>query len=143
MCAFIVGTPRGLASGRWQKGVQVAQKVQVLLVCDVHGDDTVGDETITFSLEGSAYEVDVCEKHADETRDASAPFLGAPRRSAGRGGAGPRRPRRAPPGSGSGDRQKVTDIRAWAKAQGLAVSERGRIARAVIEQYQAVSARPG
>lgn len=115
----------------------MAQKVQVLLVCDVHGDDTVGDETITFALEGSAYEVDVCEKHADEIRDAFAPFIGAARRSAGRGGGGRRGRGRAAAGSGSGDRQKVTDIRAWAKAQGLKVSERGRIAQAVIEQYQA------
>lgn len=116
----------------------MAQKVQVLLVCDVHDDDTAGDETITFSLEGSAYEVDVCEKHADEIRDAFAPFIGAARRSAGRGGGGGRRGRgRAAAGSGSGDRQKVTDIRAWAKAQGLKVSERGRIAQAVIDQYQA------
>jgi Lsr2 len=34
-------------------------------------------------------------------------------------------------------RQRSGDIRAWAKQQGLAVSERGRIPASVVEQYQA------
>lgn len=116
----------------------MAQKVQVLLVCDVHGDDTAGDETITFSLDGAAYEIDVCEKHADDMRDALAPFVGAARRAGGRANTAGRRGRgRSGAGAGGNDRQRVVDIRAWAKAQGLKVSERGRIAQTLIEQYEA------
>ena len=34
-------------------------------------------------------------------------------------------------------REKSSEIRAWAKAHGLPVSERGRIASSVVEQYEA------
>jgi len=116
----------------------VAQRVQVLLVCDVHGDDTTGAETISFSLDGAAYEIDVCEKHADEMRDALAPFVGAARRAGGRVHTASRRGRgRSGAAAAGGDRQRVVDIRAWAKAQGFKVSERGRIAQSLIEQYEA------
>ena len=43
----------------------MAQKVQVLLACDLHdGDDVEGTETISFALDGASYEVDVCDPHA-------------------------------------------------------------------------------
>ena len=42
----------------------MAQRVQVLLVCDLHDDDTEGTETIRFSLDGAAYEIDLCASHA-------------------------------------------------------------------------------
>nr|SBO90571.1 Histone protein Lsr2 [Nonomuraea gerenzanensis] len=34
-------------------------------------------------------------------------------------------------------REQSADIRQWAKANGLPVSERGRIAASVVEQYEA------
>ena len=62
----------------------MAQRVQVLLVCDVHDDDTTpGTETITFSLDGTSYEIDVCDDHAEELRDAVSPYVGAGRRIGG------------------------------------------------------------
>ena len=36
-------------------------------------------------------------------------------------------------------RERSGDIRAWAKDQGIAVSERGRIPASVVEQYQAAT----
>jgi hypothetical protein len=36
-------------------------------------------------------------------------------------------------------RQQSVDIRAWAKAHGIEISERGRISGAVIEQYEAAT----
>ncbi|MDX6255156.1 MAG: hypothetical protein QOJ11_1490 [Frankiales bacterium] len=120
----------------------MAQRVQVLLVCDVHDDDTTpGTETISFSLDGTNYEIDVCDLHAAELRDAVAPYVGAGRRIGGARSGG-RRAAAAPsravarPAAGS-DRQRAGDIRAWAKAQGLNVNERGRIPAAIVEQYQA------
>jgi Lsr2 len=118
----------------------MAQRVQVLLVCDVHDDDTTpGTETISFSLDGTSYEIDVCDEHAEELRDAVAPYVGAGRRI---GGARSRRSAAAPsrvvarPAAGS-DRQRAGDIRAWAKAAGLNVNERGRIPAAIVTQYEA------
>src|SRR4051794_16656555 len=101
----------------------MAQRVQVILVCDLHDDETPGTETVTFALDGSAYEIDVCEAHGRELRDAFARFVGAARRAGGRPGSrggGRRRSRRG----GSGE---AAQMREWARGQGLAVPERGRI----------------
>jgi hypothetical protein len=117
----------------------MAQRVQVLLVCDVHDDDTTpGTETISFSLDGTSYEIDVCDDHAEELRDAVAPYVGAGRRvggaRAGRRSSAPSRG--AGRSSGGSDRQRAGDIRAWAKAQGLNVNERGRIPATIVAQYE-------
>lgn len=119
----------------------MAQKVQVLLVCDLHDDEVEGSETVAFGLDGSSYEIDVCEQHAADLRDAFAPYVGAARR-AGRAPAAPsqRRPGRAPgraAGGGNGDKQRVQEIREWARSNGHKVSERGRLSAAVVSAYEA------
>ncbi|HVW82041.1 MAG TPA: Lsr2 family protein [Mycobacteriales bacterium] len=109
----------------------MAQRVQVLLVCDLHDDDTEGTETVRFALDGASYEIDVCSEHAAQLRDSFASYVGAARRT-GRVAA-----------SGGGRRQRVSSgvdpaaVRAWAKSTGVKVSERGRIPADVIEQYTA------
>jgi hypothetical protein len=118
----------------------MAQKVQVLLVCDLHEDEVEGVETVAFGLDGSAYEIDACEQHAAELRDAFAPYVGSARR-AGRpaAGTGSRRGSRGtsrPAASGS-DRERVQAIREWARSHGHKVSERGRLSSTVIEAYEA------
>jgi hypothetical protein len=121
----------------------MAQKVQVLLVCDLHdttdGDEVEGSETVAFGLDGSSYEIDVCEEHAGELRDAFAPYVGAARR-AGRAPVAPSQRRAGRPSSGratGSDKQRVQDIREWARTNGHKVSERGRLSAAVIEAYDA------
>jgi hypothetical protein len=120
----------------------MAQKVQVMLVCDLHEDEVEGVETVAFGLDGSAYEIDTCEEHAAELRDAFARFVGSARR-AGRpatGGA-PRKATRGaarPAGSsGTADRERVQAIREWARSHGHTVSERGRLSSTVIAAYEA------
>lgn len=117
----------------------MAQKVQVMLVCDLHEEEVEGVETVAFSLDGSAYEVDVCEQHAGEMRDAFAPFVGAARRAGRSAGAPAQRKGRSssrPAASGS-DRERVQAIREWARSSGHKVSERGRLSSSVIEAYEA------
>jgi hypothetical protein len=118
----------------------MAQKVQVLLVCDLHEDEVEGVETIAFGLDGSSYELDACEQHAGEMREAFARYVGAARR-AGRPAAGSSA-RRASRGTSrstasGGDRERVQAVREWARANGHSVSERGRLSSAVIEAYDA------
>jgi len=118
----------------------MAQRVQVLLVCDLHDDEVEGAETVAFGLDGSSYEIDVCEDHAAELRDAFASFVGASRR-AGRAAAAPAQRRSGarasrPAASGS-DRERVQAIREWARTHGHKVSERGRLSSAVTEAYEA------
>lgn len=118
----------------------MAQRVQVLLTCDLHGDDTAGDTTIEFSVDGTSYEIDLCNQHAQSLRDSFAEYVGAARR-AGSGGGGGRSGRRSGRRSGGGGgRRRTAEIREWARANGLTVSERGRIPASVMERYEAANA---
>jgi hypothetical protein len=113
----------------------MAQRVQVILVCDLHGDETPGTETVTFSVDGSSYEIDVCDAHATELRDAFARYVGVARRAAGRG---------RPAGSGGGRRRRrgsgeAAAIREWARANAVPVPERGRIPADLAAQYAAAN----
>ncbi len=112
----------------------MSQQVKVILVDDLDGGDAV--ETLSFALDGTAYEIDLNEGNADRFRDALAPYLGAARKS-GRSAArsnGHRVSRR----SGSGERDgRAADIRAWARTKSIEVNERGRIPARVVEQYEA------
>src|SRR5688572_3351887 len=104
----------------------MAQKVQVLLVCDLHdgGEDVEGTETVSFALDGSSYEIDVCEAHGSQLRDAFASYVGAARRAGRASGTSQRKPR----GSGrSSGNDRVAQIREWARQNGQQVSERGRL----------------
>lgn len=111
----------------------MAQRVTTTLVCDLHDDDTAGTQTITFSLDGVNYELDVCDVHAGTMREDLARYVGVARRSGGRRGS-TRGPRRASAGS---DRQQSAQVREWARRQGIPVSERGRIPASLLERYQA------
>ncbi|HWH29115.1 MAG TPA: Lsr2 family protein [Mycobacteriales bacterium] len=111
----------------------MAQKVQVMLVDDIDGSEAT--ETVAFSLDGSSYEIDLNDAHAAELRDAFAPWVGAARRAGAR--SAPGRSGRSGGRGGGGDRQRVQDIREWARANGHKVSDRGRLSAAVIEAYEA------
>ena len=116
----------------------VAQKVEVLLVCDLHDEEVDGSETVAFGLDGSTYEIDVCEEHAAGLRDAFAPYVGAARR-AGRGASAPapRKARASAPASSSADKERTQEIREWGRANGHTVSERGRLPGALVAAYEA------
>ena len=105
----------------------MAQKVQVILVDDIDGGSA--DETVSFSLDGVSYEIDLSTKNAKAFRDSLAQYVGTARkvgRSAGRGSARRR--------SGGGD-NRTAQIREWARTNGHKVNERGRIPGTVIEAY--------
>ncbi len=108
----------------------MAQRVQVLLVCDLHEGDVAGEETISFALDGRGYEIDLCNEHAAALRDAFAPYAGAARRASA-GGRG--RARRGTVTRGI----DPAAVRAWARSNGIKVSERGRISSDVVEQFTA------
>jgi hypothetical protein len=117
----------------------MAQRVQVLLVCDLHDDEVEGTETVAFALDGSSYEIDVCDAHASELRDAFAPYVGAARR-AGRAAAAPSQRRSGSRGArtgGGADRERTQAIREWARTHGHKVSERGRLSAVVVDAYEA------
>lgn len=107
----------------------MAQKVQVLLVDDLDGEEA--DETVRFGLDGVDYEIDLSTENAGEIRDALALYVGAARRVGGRRRAGKRATR-----SASVDTSAST-IREWARENGWEVSDRGRVSAEIREAYAA------
>jgi len=106
----------------------MAQKTVVFLEDDLDGGKA--EETVTFSLDGVAYEIDLSAKNASRLRDSVAPYVGAARRVGGRAARGRGRTAAA---RSSG---QTAEIRAWAKKKGLDVSERGRIPGSIVEAYE-------
>ncbi|MCB5180015.1 histone-like nucleoid-structuring protein Lsr2 [Streptomyces antimicrobicus] len=108
----------------------MAQKVQVLLVDDLDGGEA--DETVTFALDGKTYEIDLTTANAEKLRGLLEPYTKSGRRTGGRAAAG-RGKGRAAASSGNPD---TAEIRAWAKAQGLNVNDRGRVPAEIREAYE-------
>jgi hypothetical protein len=104
-------------------------------VCDVHDDETPGTETVLFAVDGTSYEIDACDAHAAELRDAFAPYVAAGRR-AGRTASAPSGRRRRGGARPAGGVDPAA-VRAWARSNGVKVSERGRISADVLEQFTA------
>ena len=109
----------------------MAQRVTVTVEDDLSGGPA--DETVRFAFGGTDYEIELSAKNATAFRKKLAPFIEHARK------AGRRQPRL--PGRAAASRQRSGDIRAWANAQGIAVSERGRIPASVAEQYRAATTR--
>ena len=115
----------------------MARKVQVILSDDLD-ENLPADETVSFSLDGTSYEIDLAEKNAKELRDVFSRYVSAARKvgRGGRsssGGGGTR-------GRGTGgrmDREQAGAIREWARKNGHAVSDRGRIPASVVDAYEA------
>ena len=112
----------------------MAQITEVRLLDDLDGGEAAG--SVSFSLDGKSYEIDLNEKHAAALRDAFAPFIGSARRAgAPAGGSRPRTSTRTSTGAGR-PREETAAIREWATANGLEVSTRGRISSTVLEAYE-------
>lgn len=105
----------------------MASRVEVFLVDDVDGSAAV--ETVTFALDGVSYEIDLNDSHAAELRAAVQRWVGHARRSGGRKHVG-----RAKSSSSLNPQQRA-DIRAWARAHGHTIGEKGRIAASIQEAY--------
>lgn len=109
----------------------MAQKTQITLIDDIDG--TAADETVTFGLDGSTYEIDLSAQNATELREAVNRYAGHARKVTGRSGARSNgRTVRA-----SGRDYEPAAVREWASTQKIDVPARGRIPSAVLEQYRA------
>jgi nucleoid-associated protein Lsr2 len=120
-----------------ETNLTMARTVQVEFLDDIDGSRA--DETLRYGLDGMNYEIDVNAQHAEKLRASLAEFITRSRR-VGRGRV-TATARPSPGGSARSDRAHNQAIREWAKSQGIAVSERGRIPRGVVEQYEAAADR--
>ncbi|MFC6084586.1 histone-like nucleoid-structuring protein Lsr2 [Sphaerisporangium aureirubrum] len=108
----------------------MATQIQTLLIDDLEGGEA--KETVQFAIDGTSYEIDLNDKNARNLREVLTPFVSSARKAdhgqvRGRKRGASQRPAR----------DKSSEIRAWAKAHGLNVSERGRIASHIVAQYEA------
>src|SRR3712207_8598284 len=113
----------------------MARKVQVILSDDLD-ENMPADETVSFSLDGTNYEIDLSEKNAQELRDAFSRYVQAARkvgRGGGRTSGGLRS--RTTGGDGRMDREQAGAIRGSARKNQHQISERGQITDSVVESY--------
>src|SRR5215469_4161505 len=120
----------------------MARITQVVVTCDLEDGDVSASDSVSFTYGGKTYTLDLCKKHMDEVKGTLEGFANAGH-SAGRGGRGRRRgtttgrsarasrPASAPRG------ESQAEIREWARAQGYAVGDRGRIPGEVRSAYDA------
>jgi hypothetical protein len=95
-------------------------------------DDTDGTimalgegETVTFSIDGIGYEIDLTKDNAAQLRASLQEFISAAREVR------PTRKRKASLASG----MDTKAIRAWALKVGIKVSDRGRVPDRIVQQY--------
>ena len=110
----------------------MAQKIQTLFIDDLDGSDAEG--TVRFGLDGTEYEIDLNAEHAQELRDALTRYVSAARRAGGSA----RRPARGGR-SGSVSGLNTTEVREWAKAQGIEVKDRGRVPAELVVKFKAAT----
>jgi hypothetical protein len=103
---------------------------KIALALDDDLDSGPAEQTVRFGVGGAEYEIDLSKKNAKTFPTALTPFVELGRRA----GLGSRRLWAEP----STARQRGGGIRAWAKGQGIAMSDRGRAAT-IVEQHEAAT----
>ena len=128
-----VGTPL------WKVSVVVAREVIERLIDDLDGGEAV--ETVSFSLDGTSYEIDLSKKNAAAFRKSLDHYISAGRRQ---GGTRPS-PRRAAKAVAISTKPKrgfdLAQLREWAGTNGIEVPSRGRIPQTIVDQYTAAGGR--
>lgn len=102
----------------------MAQKVSVELIDDLDGSPA--DQTISYAFDGKEYEIDLSDENVTKFRNALEPFI-----SASRSG---RRSRRGTRRSGTG--YDASEVREWARKNGLEISDRGRIPSDILNKWR-------
>ena len=106
---------------------------RVMIVDDLDGSE--GAETISYGFDGQAYEIDLSEENAEKFRSVLQQYIDVSRpASRPVGSFAPVRTARRQ-SAGSGGRDDIPQIRAWAEAQGMEVNARGRIKKEIIDAY--------
>jgi nucleoid-associated protein Lsr2 len=110
------------------------EETTVTLIDDFDGGPAA--ETLKFAVDNKTYEIDLSKSNAREFRQALRPYV-EQARAAHRGGSS-LRSKGSPRRNGSPRREGYDriEVRAWAKANGIKVAPRGRIANDVVERWR-------
>lgn len=107
------------------------------LVDDINGNDA--DMTLSFGLDGTEYEIDLCDVNYEAYRN-TLELLAAHGRVVVRDK--PKVKRTLSTGKKTGTANKTTEMREWLRAQGHEVSDRGRVPQRLVELYETRSRMP-
>lgn len=126
------------------------QKLRVELFCDRCDDDVPAERTVGFGVDDEAgkrreFKIELCNMHLKEFVTDLEPWIGSsrpedkPARRARRESLTSARPTGMNSGARKGparrDPEQLAGIRAWARANGFEVSDKGRIPAEVEEAY--------
>jgi hypothetical protein len=107
-------------------GGPLARKIITSLVDDIDGSEAA--ETLSFSLDGKQYEIDLSAENATKLREDFESWAKSARR-VGKASTTTRRASR-------GGRADLNAVREWARANGHKVSDRGRVPATILEAYE-------
>ena len=106
----------------------MATKVSTTLVDDTD-PSLEASQTVTFSIDGTSYEIDLTDDHAEALREALTPWKDAARVTS--------RPASNHHRRRTNSNYDPAKVRDWATQQGIELSKRGRISADVIAAYRA------
>lgn len=101
----------------------------IKFLSDLSGEEIPKDEVnvVSFSIDGTGYEIDLNDEEAAELRDLLAPYIGAGRKA--------RAATKSAPRSSSGIDNRAA--RVWLLENGYPVKEKGRIPAEMLDAYAA------
>ena len=106
----------------------MATKTITSITDDIDGTD--GAETVLFSYDGKSYSIDLADKNKKAFEKALEPYFKAARSTVAR---------RVSTASTSSNKEELASIRTWAKENGLAISDRGRVSAEIREAFAAAN----
>ncbi|MFF4507627.1 Lsr2 family protein [Streptomyces sp. NPDC001401] len=110
----------------------MAQKVVTTYVDDLTGEESSEIATHSILIDGAGVEIDLTDENYEKLLEILNPYLHADGARRIRGTAKAKGTSKA----SAGGREDSSAIRAWAKANGFEVSDRGRVPAAVREAYE-------
>lgn len=94
---------------------------------------TEGARSVSFSLEGTTYDIDLCEANIEMMRVTLSPYIAVARPRA----------KQVQNKQGVGtDKEQLKEIRRWAHQHGFEFSDRGRIPIHIMDVYQKMAGPP-
>ena len=128
----------------------MARITQVVVTCDLEDGEVSASDSLSFTYNGKTYTLDLCKDHYEEVKGVLEGYANAghsagraPRSRRGRSAAPAGRSSRSSRASSSPRGESRAEIREWARAQGYAVGDRGRIPAEVRSAYEAAQSKGG
>ena len=117
----------------------MAKRITEILVDDLDGTEIVegAGRSVKFAFEGVNYEIDLTEEHTDEFREALSGYIAVARKTGSSARSSSRPGSRASSNTSTSVGADLKVVRAWLRAQGEQVSDRGRIPAALLAKYEA------